>query len=284
MRKLTIDKLEEMARQVRRDSLRMISGAQSGHPGGALGCADFLTALYFRALRKADGGFSSNGHKEDVFFLSNGHISAAWYSVLARSGHFPVEHLALFRRMGSRLQGHPTCVEGLPGVRVASGSLGQGLSVACGVALAKKMRKENRIVYVLMGDGELQEGQIWEAAMFASARSLDNLIATVDYNKVQIDGPLDQSIPLGDLAAKWSAFGWQVLEIEGNNMESVVAGLVNAGMFVGKGKPIVILMHTKMGFGVDFMCDDYKWHGKAPSEQELERALEQLEPTLLGDY
>lgn len=284
MENVTIDYLETVARQVRRDALRMIHSVQSGHPGGSLGCADFLTALYFYVMRHQAPAFSMDGHGEDVFFLSNGHISAAWYSVLARMGYFPVEELGTFRRLNTRLQGHPTTAEGLPGVRIASGSLGQGLSVACGAALAKKMRGDRRLVYSLHGDGELQEGQIWEAAMFAAAKQLDNLVATVDYNGVQIDGPLSSVIPLGDLAAKWRIFGWEVVEFDGNNMNSVVAALTEVSLRVGQGKPLLLLMRTQMGYGVDFMQGDYRWHGKAPNDGQLATALAQLAPTSLKDY
>ena len=284
MESMSVQELESMARQVRRDSLRMVHGAGSGHPGGALGCADFLTALYFNVLRTGEGKFSLSGHGEDLFFLSNGHLSAVWYSVLARRGYFPVSELSSFRMLGSRLQGHPTPVEGLPGVRIASGSLGQGLSVACGAALGKRMRDDKGLVYSLHGDGELQEGQIWEAAMFAAAKGLDNLIATVDYNGVQIDGLVDNVISLGDLHGKWEAFGWEVVEMDGNTMVDVLAGLESARSRTGHGLPVVIIMRTDMGHGVDFMQGDYKWHGKAPNDEQLARALEQLASTSYGDY
>jgi len=275
--------LEEIASQVRRDVIRMVSGVQSGHPGGSLGCADYFTALYFKILEHHPDKFTMNGAGEDLFFLSNGHISPVWYSVLARSGYFPVPELATFRKLGTRLQGHPATLENLPGIRMASGSLGQGLSVACGAAMSKKMNNDPHYVYVLMGDGEQQEGQVWEAAMFAGAKGLDNLIATVDYNKKQIDGPTDSVITLGDLKAKWEAFGWTVLEVDGNNMPELVNMLEKAKTMCGQAKPIMILMKTEMGNGVDFMMGTHKWHGSAPNAEQTERALAQLTETL-GDY
>jgi transketolase len=275
--------LEEIAGQVRRDIIRMVSGVQSGHPGGSLGCADYFTALYFKILEHHPDKFTMNGTGEDLFFLSNGHISPVWYSVLARSGYFPVPELATFRKLGTRLQGHPATLENLPGIRMASGSLGQGLSVACGAAMSKKMNNDSHLVYVLMGDGEQQEGQVWEAAMFAGAKGLDNLIATVDYNKKQIDGPTDSVITLGDLKAKWVAFGWTVLEVDGNNMPELVSMLEKAKTMCGQSKPIMILMKTEMGNGVDFMMGTHKWHGSAPNAEQTERALAQL-PVTLGDY
>ena len=278
-----IKNLENIASQVRRDIVRMVHEKNSGHPGGSLGCADFMTALYFEVLKKDSKNFTIDGKNEDLFFLSNGHISPLFYSVLARSGYFPVEELKTFRALNSRLQGHPTTAEGLPGIRIASGSLGQGLSVAAGAALAKKLNGENTIVYSLHGDGELEEGQIWEAAMFANARKIDNLIATVDYNKVQIDGTTEEVLDLGDLRAKWEAFGWIVLEIQGNDMADVIRGLEEAKTKTGNGKPIVILMHTEMGSGVDFMMGTHKWHGVAPNNEQLKDALSQLKETL-GDY
>ncbi len=276
-------RLEAMATQVRRDSLRMIHAASSGHPGGALGCADYLVALYFKAL-ESPTPCHPDGKDQDMFFLSNGHISAGWYSVLARSGHFEVSELATFRRLGTRLQGHPTPAEGLPGVRIASGSLGQGLSVGIGAALGKKLKGDKHLVYTLHGDGELQEGQIWEAAMFAAAKKVDNIIATVDYNGAQIDGPVEEVVSLGDLKAKWDAFGWTTLETNGNDMAQLLQTLEEAKAQTGKGKPIVILMRTRMGAGVEFMSGDYKWHGKAPSDEQLQQALEDLGQTELGDY
>ena len=277
-----LQQLKRIASQVRRDIIRQTHFAASGHPGGSLGCADFLTALYFEVMDH-DPHFHMEGKNEDMFFLSNGHISPLWYSVLARSGYFPVEELATFRKINSRLQGHPATHEGLPGVRVASGSLGQGLSVAIGAALAKRLNKDNKLIYVLCGDGELQEGQIWEAAMFAPHYKIDNLILTVDWNGQQIDGPNDEVLSLGDLPAKWVAFGWEVLHMNGNDMENVVSVLHEAKNECGKGKPIVILMKTEMGYGVDFMQGTHLWHGKATNEEQTQIALSQLEETL-GDY
>lgn len=272
-----------IASQVRRDILRMVHAVQSGHPGAPLGCAEYFTALYFRILRHNPGKFRMDGAGEDVFFLSNGHLSAGWYSVLARSGYFDVPELASFRKLDSRLQGHPATAEGLPGVRVASGSLGQGLSVAIGCAMSKKMDGDPHLVYVLLGDGELQEGQVWEAAMFAAAKRVDNLIATVDYNGKQIDGPVDEVLPLGDLKAKWLSFGWHVLETNGNDFGALLDTLEEAIAFTGKAKPVVILMRTAMGKGVDFMENRHHWHGSPPNDTQLEAALAQLEETL-GDY
>lgn len=275
--------LKRMSTQVRRDIIRMVHGANSGHPGGSLGCADFLTALYMNFLKSDPKDFRYNAENQDVFYLSNGHISPVWYSVLARTGYFGVDELATFRKLGARLQGHPTPEKKLPGVRVASGSLGQGLSVAVGTALSKRMNGDKSLVFTLHGDGELQEGQVWEAAMFAAANKVDNLIATVDYNGKQIDGPVDKVLSLGNLAAKWDAFGWDVHTMDGNNMEEVVAGIESAIAATGKGKPVVILMKTEMGFGVDFMMGTHAWHGKAPNAEQTEKALAQLEETL-GDY
>lgn len=282
MSKSNIEELERIASQVRRDIVRMVHGASSGHPGGSLGCADFLVALYFNAMNRKDG-FDMDGKNEDLFFLSNGHISPVWYSVLARAGYFDVNELATFRKIDSRLQGHPATEEGLPGIRVASGSLGQGLSVACGAAQAKKLNKEDNLVFALMGDGELEEGQVWEAAMYAAHHKIDNLIATVDLNGQQIDGPTEEVMSLGDLRAKWEAFGWHVIESKGNDMESLVASLEEARSLTGQGKPIMNLMHTEMGYGVDFMVGTHKWHGVAPNNEQLASALSQLEETL-GDY
>jgi len=277
-----ITKLEGIASQVRRDIVRMVHACQSGHPGGSLGCTEFFVALYFSALeRKA--GFDMDGIGEDLFFLSNGHISPVFYSTLARSGYFDVSELATFRKIDSRLQGHPTTHEGLPGIRIASGSLGQGLSVAIGAARAKKLNKDNHLVYVLMGDGEQQEGQIWEAALYAPHNKMDNLIATIDYNGQQIDGSTEQVLSLGNLRAKWEAFGWDVMEMNGNVMSEVSAGLAEAKSRTGKGKPVMILMKTEMGNGVDFMMGSHKWHGVAPNDEQLAAALSQLEETL-GDY
>lgn len=274
--------LKAMATQVRRDIVRMVHAVQSGHPGGSLGCADYMTALYFRIM-KLNPGFDMDGRGEDLFFLSNGHISPLFYSVLARKGYFPLNELSTFRKLNTRLQGHPTTHEGLPGVRVASGSLGQGMSVAVGAALTKKLNQDNCIVYSLHGDGELDEGQNWEAIMFAAHKKVDNLIATIDWNGQQIDGSTDQVMSLGNLNAKFTAFGWEVLEMDGNDMDAVVAGLEKAKTCIGKGKPIVILMHTAMGKGVDFMEGSHEWHGIAPNDEQLKKALEQL-PETIGDY
>jgi transketolase len=275
-------RLTQIASQVRRDILRMVHACQSGHPGGSLGCADFLVALYFDTLNHHTN-FSMDGKNEDLFFLSNGHISPVFYSVLARSGYFDIKELATFRKLNTRLQGHPTTHEHLPGVRVASGSLGQGLSVAIGAALTKKLNKDTSLVYSLHGDGELQEGQIWEAAMYAPYHKVDNLIATVDVNGQQIDGSTEQVLSLGNLRAKWEAFGWEVLSMDGNNMANVQRGLAEAKSKTGKGKPVLILMKTEMGNGVDFMMYSHKWHGIAPNDEQLAAALGQLEETL-GDY
>ena len=275
-------KLQGIASQVRRDIVRMVHGVQSGHPGGSLGCADFLTALYFNTL-KHNTAFQMDGIGEDVFFLSNGHISPVFYSCLARSGYFPVAELSTFRKISSRLQGHPTTHEELPGVRMSSGSLGQGLSVAAGAALAKKLNNDNHIVYSLHGDGELDEGQNWEAILFSAHKKIDNLIATIDYNGQQIDGPTDKVLGLGDLKAKFEAFNWLVTEMDGNNMQEVVAGLERAKSMLGQGKPVVILMTTIMGKGIDFMEGTHEWHGIAPNDEQLKKALDQL-PETLGDY
>jgi len=277
-----LQKLEQIASQVRRDIVRMVFYASSGHPGGSLGCADFMTSLFFHQMNH-NPSFKMEGKNEDVFFLSNGHISPVFYSVLARSGYFPIEELASFRFINSRLQGHPATHEGLPGIRVASGSLGQGISVAAGMALAKKLDKDPSLVYVLTGDGELQEGQIWEAAMYAAFNKLDNIIVTVDWNGQQIDGPNDKVLSLGDLKGKWISFGWDVMEAQGNDMKSIVEAVSDAKSRTGNGKPIVILMHTQMGFGVDFMMGSHEWHGIAPNAEQLEKALAQL-PESLGDY
>lgn len=282
-RKASVQELRSIASQVRRDIVRMVHACQSGHPGGSLGCTDFLAALYFHALRHDAENFTMDGIGEDLFFLSNGHISPVFYSVLARSGYFPLDELKTFRRISSRLQGHPTTHEGLPGVRVASGSLGQGLSVAVGAALAKKLNGDPSLVYSLHGDGELQEGQIWEAAMAAVGKQVDNLISTIDWNGRQIDGDVDDVMPLGDLRAKWAAFGWDVLEMNGNDMAAVLEGLEQAKGRTGKGKPVMILMRTEMGKGVDFMEGSHAWHGIAPNDAQLEAALKQL-PETLGDF
>lgn len=277
------DDLARTCSQVRRDIIRMVHAVQSGHPGGSLGCTEFMVALYFKVLRHDPTAWTMDGAGQDLFFLSNGHISPVWYSVLARSGYFPVKELATFRRLDSRLQGHPTTHEGLPGVRMASGSLGQGLSVAIGAALAKRLNKDPHLVYSLHGDGELQEGQVWEAAMSAAAHKVDNLIATVDWNGRQIDGDVDQVMPLGDLPAKWRAFGWDVLEMNGNDLGDVLRGLDEARARTGKGRPVAILMRTEMGQGVDFMTGSHHWHGVAPNDEQAARALAQL-PETLGDY
>lgn len=275
--------LKSLATQVRRDILRMVHGCQSGHPGGSLGCVEYMVALYGTIMSYSGKEFKMDGKGEDLFFLSNGHISPLWYSVLARHGFFPVEELATFRKLNTRLQGHPATHEHLPGIRVASGSLGQGLSVAIGAALTKKLNGEKSIVYSLHGDGELQEGQIWEAAMYAAAHKVDRLIATVDVNGQQIDGSTDQVLPMGDLRAKFEAFGWHVLSMNGNNLENVVATLSEAKSMCGNGRPILILMQTIMGNGVDFMMHTHKWHGVAPNNEQLAKALEQL-PETIGDY
>ncbi len=274
--------LKKLATQIRRDIVRMVHACQSGHPGGSLGCTEFFVALYFAVL-KHNKNFNMTGADEDVFFLSNGHISPVWYATLARAGYFDVKELATFRQINSRLQGHPATHEHLPGIRVASGSLGQGLSVAIGAAQAKKLDKDPHHVYVLMGDGEQQEGQIWEAAMYAAHHKVDNLIATIDYNGQQIDGPVKEVMDLQDLKAKWAAFGWTVIESDGNNMEALVAALEKAKSLTGQSKPVLNLMRTEMGFGVDFMMNSHKWHGVAPNDEELKKALAQLEETL-GDY
>ncbi|PBQ34891.1 transketolase [Sphingobacteriaceae bacterium] len=272
-----IEELKKLSGQVRRDIVRMVHAVNSGHPGGSLGCVEYLVALYGSVLKHMPSNFTMDGKNEDLFFLSNGHISPVFYSVLARTGYFPVEELKTFRKLNSRLQGHPTTHEGLPGVRVASGSLGQGMSVAIGAALAKKLNKDNSIIYSLHGDGELQEGQIWEAAMYASANKVDNYIATVDYNGRQIDGDVDTVLSLGNLKAKFEAFGWTVLENNnGNDLQAVIDSLNTAKSHLGKGKPVMILMKTEMGMGVDFMMGTHKWHGSAPNDEQLSKALEQL--------
>ena len=278
-----IANLENIATQVRRDILRMVHSAQSGHPGGALGCTEYMVALYFAIMKNDPEDFKMEGHNQDLFFLSNGHLSALWYSVLARRGYFPVEELATFRKINSRLQGHPATAEGLPGIRVASGSLGQGLSVAIGAAMSKRLNDDKNIVFSLHGDGELDEGQIWEAAMFAAAHKVDNIIATIDRNGQQIDGPTEIVMPLLNLRDKWEAFGWDVMEIAGNDMNAVISGLNLAKQKCFKAKPVVIIMHTDMGYGVDFMKGKYQWHGVAPSDEQLLKALEQL-PVTVADY
>lgn len=275
--------LQRIASQVRRDIVRMVAAVNSGHPGGSLGCTDFLVTLYFDTMQVNPEKFNMDGIGEDVFFLSNGHISPVIYSVLARRGYFDVNELGTFRKLSSRLQGHPSVDKGLPGIRMASGSLGQGLSCALGAAQAKKLNNDPTLVYTLHGDGELQEGQIWEAAMYAAAKKVDNIIATVDYNGRQIDGDVEDVLSLGDLAQKWIAFGWEVLEMDGHNYDEISSTLQKAKAMTGKGKPIVILMRTEMGQGVDYMVGSHKWHGVAPNPEELQIALNQLEETL-GDY
>ncbi|MBP9103075.1 MAG: transketolase [Chitinophagaceae bacterium] len=274
--------LKAIATQIRRDIVRMVHGCQSGHPGGSLGCADFLTALYFKVM-KHNPSFNMDGTNEDIFFLSNGHISPLFYSTLARSGYFDIKELATFRKINSRLQGHPATHEHLPGIRIASGSLGQGMSVAIGAALTKKLNGEKNLVFSLHGDGELDEGQIWEAMMFAAHHKVDNLISTIDWNGQQIDGPTDKVMGLGNIGEKFAAFGWTVLEMNGNDMDDVVATLDKAKSLTGQGKPIGIMMHTVMGKGVDFMEGTHEWHGIAPNDEQLAKALAQL-PETLGDY
>ena len=280
---MTITELERIASQVRRDIIRMVHGCQSGHPGGSLGATDIVTALYFDQMQIDPANFRMDGEGEDMFFLSNGHISPMLYSIMAHRGYFPVSELATFRRLGTRLQGHPTTTEGLPGIRIASGSLGQGLSVAVGAAQAKKLNGDQHIVYVLMGDGEQEEGQIWEAAMYAPAKGVDNLIAIIDYNKKQIDGSTDDVMNLGDLRAKYEAFGWYVMEMSGNDMHAIVNILKLARENACQGKPQLILAHTEMGMGVDFMMGTHKWHGTPPNDEQAAKALSQLTETL-GDY
>ena len=280
---MTNQELINISTQIRRDIVRMVAAVKSGHPGGSLGCADFLTFLYFDWMNHNSDQFSMDARNEDVFFLSNGHISPVWYSVLARSGYFPVSELSTFRKISSRLQGHPSTDKNLPGIRMASGSLGQGLSVALGTAETKKLNHDTSIVYSLHGDGELQEGQIWEAAMYGAARGIDNIVATIDYNGRQIDGDVEDVLSLGNLKEKWQAFGWVVHEMDGHNFDEIRKTFASIGDSLGKGKPIVVLMKTEMGKGVDFMMGSHKWHGVAPNEEQLEIALNQLEETL-GDY
>ena len=282
MNNYNLQELNNLVPQVRRDIVRMVHAQNSGHPGGSLGCAEYFIALY-KVIMNHNTDFSMDGIHEDLFFLSNGHISPVFYSVLARSGYFPIEELNTFRMIDSRLQGHPTTHEGLPGVRVASGSLGQGLSVAVGAALTKKLNQDSSIVYTLHGDGELQEGQIWEAAMFASAHKVDNLISTIDYNGRQIDGDVDEVLSLGNLEIKWIAFGWHTLNCNGNDLEEIIRTLSKAKEMTGKGKPIMIIMKTEMGHGVDYMMGSHKWHGVAPNDEQLEVALNQ-NPETMGDY
>jgi len=279
----TVKELEKIASQIRRDIVRQVNQANSGHPGGSLGCTDFLVALYFRQMTIKSDKFNMDGNGEDLFFLSNGHISPAFYSVLSRAGYFPVSELSTFRKINTRLQGHPTTHEGLPGVRIASGSLGQGLSVSIGAALSKRLLKDDKLVYCLCGDGEMEEGQVWEAIMYAGAKKVDNIIATVDVNMQQIDGSVDHVLPYGDLRPKFESFGWTVLTMNGNIMDETVQVLEKAKSLTGKGRPIAILMKTEMGQGVDFMMGSHKWHGIAPNAEQTEKALAQLEETL-GDF
>jgi len=279
----TIQELQDFTQQVRRDILRMVHAVNSGHPGGSLGCAEFFTVLYQEVLEYSTE-FSMDGKNENLFFLSNGHISPVYYSVLARSGFFPIEELATFRKMNTRLQGHPTTHEGLPGIRIASGSLGQGMSVAIGAAEAKKLNGDDKIIYTLHGDGELQEGQVWESAMYASAKKIDNLISTIDLNGKQIDGATDDVLPMGSIRAKFEAFGWEVIDIiKGNDVDSIINGLSEAKSKSGKGKPVCVLLHTEMGNGIDFMMHTHAWHGKAPNDDQLAVDLNQ-NPVTLGDY
>lgn len=283
MEKQSIEQLQNICSQVRRDILRMVHAVQSGHPGASLGCTEFFVALYFDQMNH-NPKFDMNGKGEDLFFLSNGHLSALWYSVLSRSGYFATKELHTFRKLNSRLQGHPATEEHLPGVRIASGSLGQGLSVAIGAAQVKKLNGDNSTIYVSMGDGEVQEGQVWEAAIYAAHYGVDNLIATIDYNGQQIDGPTREVMDLKNLKEKWEAFGWEVIETrQGNDMKAVVAGLEKAKALCGKGKPVLNLLYSDMGFGVDFMVGSHKWHGVSPNDEQLASALSQLEETL-GDY
>ncbi len=275
--------LQRITTQVRRDIVRMVHAVQSGHPGGSLGCTEFFTVLYNDIMQHHPSPWDMNGKDQDIFFLSNGHISPVFYSTLARSGYFPVNELATFRKLNTRLQGHPTTHEGLPGVRISSGSLGQGLSAAIGASLAKKLNNDTNLVYVLMGDGELQEGQVWEACMFAAAKKVDNIIATIDVNGQQIDGATKDVLNIGDLRAKWEAFGWVVLDTNGNDITLLQSTLKKAKSLTGQGKPIIILMKTEMGNGVDFMMHSHKWHGIPPNDEQLQNALSQNEETL-GDY
>jgi len=277
-----IQELENLSTQVRRDILRMVHAVNSGHPGGSMGCTEFFVVLY-NEIMENNTDFNMDGTNEDLFFLSNGHISPVFYSVLARKGYFPVEELSTFRKLNTRLQGHPTTHEHLPGIRMASGSLGQGMSVAIGAALTKKLNGDDKLVFSLHGDGELQEGQIWEAALFAAANKVDNYIATIDLNRQQIDGPTDEVLNMGSIKKKFEAFDWEVMEMQGNDITAVIEGLNKAKTLTGKGKPVCIIMHTEMGFGVDFMQGTHHWHGKAPNDEQLANALGQLEETL-GDY
>jgi transketolase len=282
MKKYNLESLEKFTSQIRRDIVRMVHAQNSGHPGGSLGCVEYFTAIY-KVIMNHSTNFSMDGENEDLFFLSNGHISPVFYSVLARTGYFPVKELNTFRKIDSRLQGHPTTHEGLPGVRVASGSLGQGLSVAIGAATTKRLNKDSSLVYTLHGDGELQEGQIWEAALYASAKKVDNLISTIDFNGRQIDGDVDDVLSLGNLEEKWNAFGWKTLSCNGNNLQEMIATLEAAKSLTGKKQPIMIIMKTEMGYGIDYMMGSHKWHGVAPNDDQLEIALNQQVESL-GDY
>ena len=282
MNEYNLESLEKFTSQVRRDIVRMVHAQNSGHPGGSLGCVEYFTAIY-KVIMNHSNNFSMDGKNEDLFFLSNGHISPVFYSVLARTGYFPVNELNTFRKIDSRLQGHPTTHEGLPGIRVASGSLGQGLSVAIGAATTKKLNNDNSLVYTLHGDGELQEGQIWEAAMYASAKKIDNLISTIDFNGRQIDGDVDDVLSLGNLEKKWNAFGWKTLSCNGNNLQEMIATLETAKSLTGKKQPVMIIMKTEMGYGIDYMMGSHKWHGVAPNDEQLEIALNQQVESL-GDY
>ena len=282
MKEYTLESLEKFASQVRRDIVRMVHAQNSGHPGGSLGCVEYFTAIY-KVIMNHNTNFSMDGKNEDLFFLSNGHISPVFYSVLARTGYFPVKELNTFRKINSRLQGHPTTHEGLPGIRIASGSLGQGLSVAIGAATTKKLNNDSSLVYTLHGDGELQEGQIWEAAMYASAKKVDNLISTIDFNGRQIDGDVDDVLSLGNLEEKWNAFGWKTLSCNGNNLQEIIETLETAKSLTGKKQPIMIIMKTEMGYGIDYMMGSHKWHGVAPNDEQLELALNQQMESL-GDY
>ncbi len=284
MKAYSIEELKLLGTQIRRDIIRMVYNAQSGHPGGSLGCVEVLIALFFKIIKHSPQPFNMNGVGEDLFFLSNGHITPVYYSVLARSGYFPIKELNTFRKINSRLQGHPATHEQLPGIRVASGSLGQGMSVAIGAALAKKLNKEERIIFSLHGDGELQEGQIWEATMFAASKKLDNYIAIIDYNNKQIDGTVEDIMPLGNLRLKFEAFGWKVVENnDGNDLEKVISKIETCQQLSGKNQPVVLINKTEMGYGVDFMMGTHKWHGKAPNEEQMKQALSQL-PETIGDF
>ena len=279
----SIEELKKICSQVRRDIIRQVHLANSGHPGGSLGCVEFMVALYFDQMKYSSSNFNIDGRNEDLFFLSNGHISPVWYSVLARSGFFELKELSSFRKIDSRLQGHPTTHEGLPGIRVASGSLGQGISVAIGASRAKKLNDDSSLVYCLCGDGEMEEGQIWEVVMYAGAKKVDNIIVTIDVNNQQIDGSIENVLPYGDLKPKFESFGWKVLEMNGNKMDEVIHSLENAKSLTGKNVPVAILMKTEMGMGVDFMMGSHKWHGIAPNAEQTTTALSQLEETM-GDF